>query len=89
MPVVWFPAQLRELVGGQQSLSIEGATVRQVIDNLERRYPGLHARLCEGDQLRSSIAVVIDGRTSTLKLRQRLEETSEVHFVFSISGGNG
>jgi hypothetical protein len=30
---------------------------------------------------------VVDGRTSTLKLRERLQESSEVHFVISISGG--
>ena len=88
MPVVGIPSLLRDLTNGQRSLSVEGDTVRQVIDNLENQYPGIKARLCEDDGLRPTIAIVVDGHTSTLKLRHRLKESSEVHFVISISGGN-
>ena len=87
MPVVGIPSLLRDLTNGQRSLSVEGVTIRQVIDNLDRLYPGLKERLCDGDRLRPSIAIVVDGHTSTLKLRHRLKESSEVHFVISISGG--
>ena len=87
MPVVWIPSLLRDLTNGQKSLSIKGDTVRQVIENLEREYPGIKERLCDGDHLRPSISIVVDGHTSTLKLRHRLHESSEVHFVISISGG--
>ena len=87
MPVVGIPSLLRDLTNGQRSLSVEGDTVRRVIDNLDKLYPGIKDRLCDGDRLRSSISVVVDGHTSTLKLRQELEESSEVHFVISISGG--
>jgi hypothetical protein len=66
---------------------VEGHTVRQVIDNLEKVYPGIKDRLCDGDRLRPSISIVVDGHTSTLKLHHRLQELSEVHFVISISGG--
>lgn len=87
MPVVGVPSLLRDLTSGQRLVSVEGHTVRQVIDNLEKRYPGIKDRLCDGDRLRASISVVVDGDTSTLKLRHQLEESSEVHFVISISGG--
>ena len=66
---------------------MEGETVRQVVDNLEKLYPGIKDRLCEDDRLRPSISIVVDGHTSTLKLRHRLQESSEVHFVIAISGG--
>ena len=66
---------------------MEGDTIRQVIDNLERLYPGLKERLCDGDRLRPSISVVVDGHASHLKLRHQLKDSSEVHFVISISGG--
>lgn len=88
MAVVWIPSLLRDLTGGQKSLAIEGETVRQVIENLDALFPGIKARLCDGDRLRPSISVVVDGQTSHLKLRQRLNETSEVHFVVVISGGS-
>jgi molybdopterin converting factor small subunit len=87
MPIVWIPSLLRELTNGQDKLIVPGETVRAVIAHLEERYPGIEARLCEDDRLRSNIAVVVDGVTSRQRLRQRLNETSEVHFVPAISGG--
>jgi len=88
LPVVGIPSLLRELTGGQRSLQVEGDTIREVIDHLDRLYPGIKERLCDGDRLRPSIAVVVDGHPSTLKLRHKLVESSEVHFLISISGGN-
>jgi len=88
LPVVGIPALLRELTNGESALSVDGETVREVIENLEGRYPGLKERLCEGERLRPSISVVVDGHTSDSKLRQRLSASSEVHFVIAISGGN-
>ena len=87
LPVIGIPSLLRDLTNGQRSLAVEGDTIRDVIDNLDKLYPGLKERLCDGDRLRPSIAIVVDGHTSTLKLRERLQESSEVHFVISISGG--
>jgi sulfur-carrier protein len=87
LPVVGIPSLLRELTNGQRSVSVEGDTVRQVIDHLDKLYPGIKERLCEEDRLRPSISVVVDGHPSMLKLRHRLQESSEVHFVISISGG--
>lgn len=87
LPIVGIPSLLRQLTNGQTALAVEGDTVRQVIDNLEKLYPGVKERLCDGDRLHPSISVVVDGHTSTLKLRHRLQESSEVHFVISISGG--
>lgn len=87
MPVVGIPSLLRELTGGRASVSVDGDTVRDVIENLERLHPGMKERLCDGERLRSSISVVVDGATSILKLRHRLTESSEIHFVVAISGG--
>ena len=61
--------------------------MREVIENMESRYPGVKDRLCNGEQLHPSISVVVDGHTGMLKLRQRLHESSEVHFVIAMSGG--
>jgi len=87
LPVVGIPSLLRELTNGTQTLNIEGDTVRDVIENLEVLYPGIKERLCDGERLRHSISVVVDGQTSSLKLRHRLNASSEVHFVIAISGG--
>ena len=87
MPTVWIPSLLRDLTGGQEQLDAPGETVQQVIENLDARYPGVMARLCEGGQLRPTLAVVVDGIASNKRLRQRLTATAQVHFVPAISGG--
>ncbi len=87
MPTVWIPSLLRDLTSGEDFLTVPGETVGQVIENLDARYPGIKERLCEQGTLRRNIAVVVDGVTSHQRLRHRLTESSEVHFVPAISGG--
>ena len=87
MPVIWIPALLRDLTNGEERVAVPGYTVRQVIVELEARYPGIKARLFEGDQLRPDIAIVVDGTLSNLRLRQPLSENSVVHLLSAIRGG--
>lgn len=87
MPVVWIPALLRDLTGEQEELTVPGETVRQLIEHLNERYPGIEARLCQEGRVRPNITVIVDGVVSRQRLRHRLTETSEVHFVPAISGG--
>jgi molybdopterin converting factor small subunit len=87
MAIVWIPALLRDLTGGKAQVTTPGETVRQVIANLEGAYPGFEDRLCEDGRLRPHIAVVVDGQVSQQRLRHRLTETSEVHFLPALSGG--
>ena len=87
MPIAWIPSLLRDLTGGQKSIPVDGNTIRDLIENLEVLYPGIKERLCDEDRLRPTISVVVDGQTSTLKLRQHLKDSSEVHFVIAIGGG--
>jgi molybdopterin converting factor small subunit len=87
MPVVWIPAQLRGITGGQERLTIPGSTVREVVNALEARFPGIRARLCEGDALRAGISVAIDTQVARFGLSEAVGEKSEVHFLPAISGG--
>jgi molybdopterin synthase sulfur carrier subunit len=87
MPVVWIPPSLRALTNQQETARVVGATVREVIDQLETIYPGIKARLCEGDGLRPGLAVVIDTQVARAGLWQPVGEDSEVHFVQAIAGG--
>ena len=38
MPEVWIPPRMQTLTEGKQQVQVEGSTVRQVVNNLERRY---------------------------------------------------
>ena len=87
MPVVWIPSLLRDLTGGQETVTVSGETVRQVIEHLDEQYPGVKERLLEGDALRPGIAVFVDGTLSRQRLRHTLAEDSEVHFLPALSGG--
>ena len=89
MPEVWVPPRMQVLTGGKQQVQVPGATVRQVINNLEREYPGTREWLMddEEDDLIPGVAVIVDGETSLMGLLERVQENSEVHFLPAIGGG--
>ena len=87
MPVVFIPALLRSLAGGQRQATVSGATVSEVIDALDALYPGMRARLVEGDRLRPGLAVSIDDSFGKRGLSEPVPPDSEVHFFPAIAGG--
>lgn len=87
MAVVWIPSLLRDLTAGQGQVNLPGTTVGQLIDALDAAYPGLKARLCEGDRLDPAIIVSVDGRIARLGLLAPVGEQSEVHFLPAVAGG--
>ncbi|MBK5293824.1 MAG: MoaD/ThiS family protein [Acidobacteriia bacterium] len=89
MPVVFIPTLLQAVTGGHTRLEAEGSTVAQVIENLDRDWPGIAARLVEGARLRPNLSVAVDGEITPLGLLERVGPQSEVHFVAAIKGGSG
>ena len=92
MAVAWIPALYRDLTAGEATVTVPGETVRQLIENLEARYPGIKARLYAEDEvrLRPGLVIVVDGaviRDRSRVLRTPLTDASEVHFLPAISGG--
>jgi len=87
MATVWIPALVRDLTGGLESVVVSGATVQQVIEALDQRFPGIRDRLCEGDGVRRGLVVAVDTQVSRMGLQQPVGEASEVHFLPALSGG--
>jgi len=87
MAIVVIPILMRDLTEGQARVAVSGRTVREVIASLDERYPGVEARLCEGDGLAGTLAVAINGKLSRRGLFQRVTESDEVRFVPAIEGG--
>ena len=87
MAKVWIPSQMLSLADGCEQISVEGATVREVIANLDRAHSGFRDRLCQDDKLKPTIAVVVDGEISSLGIRQKVSPESEIHFLPAMSGG--
>lgn len=87
MPRVFIPPLLKPLTGDVEDLEVDAKNVRQVIDELERRFPGIRDRLCDGDELGAGLSVAVDGNVSPLGLLQKLTDESEIHFLPAIGGG--
>jgi molybdopterin converting factor small subunit len=67
-------------------LEVDAATVNDVIDRLDERWPGLRDRLCEpGPALRAHINVYVDRERAGLDTA--LEPGSRVDVIAAISGG--
>jgi sulfur-carrier protein len=80
---VFFASGLQQHTGGAARATVEARDVRELIDALDRRFPGL------GRHLRSGMAVAIDGEIIQQPLLERLDPASEVHFLPPIGGGRG
>jgi molybdopterin converting factor small subunit len=66
---------------------VSGRTIGQVIDDLERRFPGFREQLLQNGDLKPSVAVSIDGEMGTGGLLDRVRENSEIFFIPAIGGG--
>jgi molybdopterin converting factor small subunit len=84
---VFIPARLRRLTGGAAQVPAAGATLREVVLDVDRRFPGFRAAVVEGDDVAPSIAVSIDGDVVSGGLSEPVGESSEVHFIPPMSGG--
>ena len=66
---------------GETEHDIDAANVRQLINRLDERFPGI------GERLRERTAVAIDGEIFQDPLLQTIHPTSEVYFLQMIEGG--
>ncbi|MFN0020195.1 MAG: MoaD/ThiS family protein [Pirellulaceae bacterium] len=87
MPLVFIPAQLRGLTGGAAQIELLATNVREVVELLEARFPGIKERLCQGGELAPGLQLSIDHVMSSRGLRTKLKPSSEVHFLPAFGGG--
>ena len=88
MATVFIPSLLEALTGGVRTVDIPGRNLRQVINALDERYPGMKERLLDEDgALIPEIMAAIDGETNHLGLLQPVNAATEIQFVPAIGGG--
>lgn len=58
---VRIPAPMRQHTDGKNQVEADGATVREVLDDLVKRYPGLKERIFDGDQVRRFVNFSLNG----------------------------
>ena len=85
--VVMLPANLVRLFpGAVRQLGLPAATVCEMIDALDSRWPGMRDRLCDSrPAIRRHINVFVAGRRATLETP--LAPGAEVTVLTAISGG--
>ncbi len=87
MPTVFIPAMMRKLTAGEASIELDGTNVRELVNNLDKRYPGCRDWLVDGTVLKPNISVAVDGAIAPMGLLEDVNPDSEVHFVAALAGG--
>lgn len=83
---VLIPSVLRAYTGTAR-VDADGATLGELLDALDRRFPGLRFRMVdEQDGLRPHMRVFVNGR-AVHALAQPLRAADEVAIVQALSGG--
>jgi molybdopterin synthase sulfur carrier subunit len=85
--VVTLPANLVRLFpGAMRQVEVPAASVREMIEALDVRWPGMRDRLCDSrPAIRRHINIFVEGRRTTLDTR--LAPGAEVTVLTAISGG--
>ena len=90
MAMVRIPTPLRRLTGDKDEVEAKGATVGELLDDLEKNHPGLKARLCdESGAVRRFVNIYV--RDEDIRFQQELatpvKDSDEVSIVPAIAGG--
>ena len=86
MPVVYLRAPLRELAGGNREVLLAGATVGDVLRELERDWPRTSGWvLDERGRVRRHVNVFLNGET--VREDAAVAPEDRLHVLPSISGG--
>ena len=80
-------SQLRGYTAGRSEVEAAGATLRAVLDDLERQFPGIRFRIIdEQTRVRPHIALFVAGER-TEDLSTPVPATAEVYILGALSGG--
>jgi molybdopterin synthase sulfur carrier subunit len=78
---------LRSYTGGAATVTASGATVAEILADLERRFPGMRFRMIdEQGGIRPHIRLYA-GTREIHDLGERLDEERVLHLICALSGG--
>ena len=61
MTTIRIPPTLRTETGGERQVPAAGDTVRELLDDLMARFPGLRSQLVEDDEIAPFVNVYVEG----------------------------
>ena len=90
MPNVRIPTPLRPLVKGQSTVEVGGATVRELLANLDEAHAGFRARICDdAGELRRFVNMFVNDEDvrSLSGLDTEVKDSDVISIVPAIAGG--
>lgn len=90
MATVRIPVPLRKLVNDQRLVRASGSTVVELVEDLERQFPGIRARIVDGDgRVHSFVNIFINDEDVRFLqgLRTPVPEDAEVSIIPAMAGG--
>ena len=90
MPEVNLPNLLRQHAGGQRSVRVAGATIGEVLEALQREYPGMSGQLVTPDgQLHKFVNVYLndDDVRYMDKLDTKVQADDSISILPAVAGG--
>ncbi|MEK7804038.1 MAG: ubiquitin-like small modifier protein 1 [Deltaproteobacteria bacterium] len=87
---VRIPTPLRKITNGKDEVSASGKNIKELIDDIERQYPGLKERICESDgKLRRFVNIYVNDEDIRFKsnVDTELKTGDEVSIIPAIAGG--
>ena len=90
MPSVLIPTPLRKLTNELEEVSVAGSTIGELLDNLDRAFPGLKDRVCdEAGNVRRFVNIFVNGEDIRFLEEKAtpVKDTDEISIVPAIAGG--
>lgn len=87
---VRIPTPLRRFTGGAEEVSASGSTIAAVVEDLERKSPGIKERLCdEQGRVRRFVNIYVNGDDIRFlsSIETPVQDGDEVAIVPAIAGG--
>jgi molybdopterin synthase sulfur carrier subunit len=87
---MFIPSSLRRYTAGQSKAQVSGGTINDIIEDLERQYPGVKSRLCDdAGQIKRHVNVFVnDEEIRALQGPDTpVSDKDEVSIVPAMAGG--
>ena len=88
---VRIPTPLQKLTQDKPEVAAKGATVRELLEDLERQFPGFKSRMCDGEgKLRRFVNIYVNEEDIRFLKQEAtpVKDGDEVSIIPAIAGGS-